>query len=49
VIYLALAATVEFPPLLKKLLVALIFVPLGVFLAMQLLFFVARPATPNGR
>jgi predicted dehydrogenase len=49
VIYLALAAMVELPPFLKKLLVVLIFVPLGVFLTMQLLFFVARPATRDGR
>ena len=43
VFYLFLAATVEMPPLLKRILVVLIFLPLGAFLAMQLLVFVARP------
>jgi len=45
VIYLAVAATVEFSPLLKKILVALLFLPLGLFLALQLLVFVSRPAS----
>jgi hypothetical protein len=49
VIYLTVAATVELPPLVKKALVSLIFLPLGVFLAMQLLVFVARPSTRDGR
>jgi hypothetical protein len=49
VIYLGAAAALAIPPLVKKIVVALIFVPLGVFLVMQLLFFVARPAARNGR
>src|SRR5205807_4010244 len=40
VTYLALAATVEMAPALKRGLVVLIFLPLGIFLALQLLFFV---------
>jgi hypothetical protein len=49
VVYLAVAAAVEFPPLLKECLVALLFLPLGVFLALQLLLFVSRPANRDGR
>jgi hypothetical protein len=49
VFYLGLAATIELPPLLKKLLVVLIFLPLGVFLALQLLLFVARPAVRDNQ
>jgi hypothetical protein len=44
VIYLGVAAAVAVPALVKKVVVGLIFVPLGVFLVMQLLYFVARPA-----
>jgi predicted dehydrogenase len=49
VFYLGLAATIELPPLLKKLLVVLIFLPLGAFLALQLLLFVARPAARDNQ
>lgn len=49
VVYLAVAASIEFPPLVKKMLVALLFLPLGIFLALQLLLFVSRPATRDGR
>ncbi len=45
VLYLVLAATIGMPPLMKKILVGLIFLPLGMFLALQLLVFVARPAS----
>jgi predicted dehydrogenase len=45
VLYLVLAATVGMPPLMKKILVGLIFLPLGIFLALQLLVFIARPAS----
>jgi predicted dehydrogenase len=45
VCYLLLAATVEMPPLMKRILVVLIFLPLGAFLALQFLVFVARPAS----
>jgi predicted dehydrogenase len=48
VLYLVLAATVGMPPLLKKILVGLIFLPLGIFLALQLLIFIARPASRDG-
>jgi predicted dehydrogenase len=49
VFYLLLAATVEMPPLLKRVLVVLIFLPLGAFLALQFLMFVARPASRDAR
>jgi predicted dehydrogenase len=49
VFYLILAATVELPPLMKRLLVVAIFLPLGAFLALQLLVFVARPASRDVR
>lgn len=49
VCYLLAAATIEMPPLMKRILVVLIFLPLGAFLAMQLLVFVARPATRDAR
>jgi predicted dehydrogenase len=49
VVYLGLAAAVVLPNLLKNILVALIFTPLGVFLILQLLVFVARPAARDGR
>jgi predicted dehydrogenase len=45
VLYLVLAATIGMPPLMKKVLVGLIFLPLGIFLALQLLVFIARPAS----
>jgi hypothetical protein len=48
VIYLTAAAMIDVPPLFKKIVVALIFVPLAVFLVLQLLFFVARPAARGG-
>jgi hypothetical protein len=48
VLYLVLAATIGMPPLMKKILVGLIFLPLGIFLALQLLVFVARPASRDG-
>jgi cytochrome bd-type quinol oxidase subunit 1 len=49
VFYLLLAATVEIPRLLKQILVVLIFLPLGAFLALQFLVFVARPAHRDTR
>jgi hypothetical protein len=49
VVYLLLAATVEMPALVKRALVILIFLPLGAFLVLQLLVFVARPATRDVR
>jgi predicted dehydrogenase len=49
VVYLGLAAAIVLPPFLKNVLVALIFTPLGVFLILQLLVFVARPATRDSR
>jgi hypothetical protein len=48
VLYLVLAATIGMPPLMKKIMVGLIFLPLGIFLALQLLVFVARPASRDG-
>lgn len=45
VFYLVLAATIELPPLMKRILVVGIFLPLGAFLALQFLVFVARPAS----
>ena len=44
VVYLVLANAIVLPPLLKKTMVGVIFLPLGVFLLLQLLLFVARPA-----
>jgi predicted dehydrogenase len=44
VFYLLFAWTIPMPPLMKRVLVILIFLPLGAFLALQLLVFVARPA-----
>jgi predicted dehydrogenase len=49
VIYLALAANIAIPPLVKRVLVALLFLPLGVFLVLQLLLFISRPASREGR
>jgi predicted dehydrogenase len=49
VFYLGLAAAIVLPPLLKYVLVGLIFTPLGAFLILQLLVFVARPAARDGR
>jgi len=49
VLYLVLAATVEMPQLMKKILVGLTFLPLGAFLILQLLVFVARPAARDNR
>ena len=49
IFYLLLAATVEMPPLMKRVLVVLIFLPLGAFLALQVLVFVARPAGRENR
>jgi myo-inositol 2-dehydrogenase/D-chiro-inositol 1-dehydrogenase len=49
VVYLGLGAAIALPNLLNNVLVALIFTPLGVFLILQLLVFVARPATRDGR
>src|SRR5262245_39188314 len=49
VVYLGLAAAIVLPPLLKYVLIGLIFTPLGVFLILQLLVFVARPAARDGR
>ncbi len=49
IFYLVLAAMIDMPPLLKRSMVVLIFLPLGAFLALQLLVFVARPATRDGR
>lgn len=44
VVYLVAAAAIPMPALVKQVLVALIFLPLGIFLAAQLLLFVTRPA-----
>jgi hypothetical protein len=44
VAYLATAALLDLPPAVKRTLVVLIFLPLGVFLALQALFFITRPA-----
>jgi predicted dehydrogenase len=49
VVYLGLAAAIVLPPLLKNVLVGLIFTPLGIFLILQFLVFVARPAARDGR
>jgi cytochrome bd-type quinol oxidase subunit 1 len=49
VCYLLAAATIEMPPLMKRILVVLIVLPLGAFLALQLLVFIARPATRGAR
>jgi predicted dehydrogenase len=49
VMYLVLEASFELPQFLRKLLVVLIFVPLGIFLLLQLLYFVTRPAAPGPR
>jgi predicted dehydrogenase len=44
VLYLVVANAVPLNDTLKKLLVGLIFLPIGLFLALQLLYFVAKPA-----
>jgi predicted dehydrogenase len=49
VCYLVLAATVEMPLLLARILMVLIFAPLAAFLALQFLVFVARPARRDMR
>lgn len=51
VAYLTAASLIELPAVLKKVLVALIFLPLGLFLVLQGLIFLARPSndsTPAG-
>jgi hypothetical protein len=48
VAYLVVAATLDLPPLVKRILVGLIFLPLGLFLALQALLFIARPAAGPG-
>jgi predicted dehydrogenase len=45
VMYLVFEASIELPRIARQILVVLIFAPLGIFLGLQLLFFVARPAT----
>jgi predicted dehydrogenase len=49
VLYLVLAATIDMPELVKKILVGLAFLPLGVFLLLQVLVFIARPAGGDRR
>jgi myo-inositol 2-dehydrogenase/D-chiro-inositol 1-dehydrogenase len=49
VLYLVLAATIDMPEIVKKILVGLAFLPLGAFLLLQLLVFVARPAARDRR
>jgi predicted dehydrogenase len=49
VVYLAVAANVALPPLVKQIIVALLFLPLGLFLALQLLLFISRPASRDAR
>ena len=49
VFYLLFAWTIPMPPLMKRILVILIFLPLGAFLALQFLVFVARPASRDIR
>jgi hypothetical protein len=45
VMYLVLEASFDLPQIARQILVVLIFLPLGIFLAMQLLYFVARPTS----
>lgn len=45
VLYLGFAATVPLNATLKKFMVGLIFLPLGLFLALQLLYFITKPGT----
>jgi myo-inositol 2-dehydrogenase/D-chiro-inositol 1-dehydrogenase len=47
--YLTAAALIELPPVLKKILVGLIFLPLGLFLALQALIVLARPSNEGSR
>jgi predicted dehydrogenase len=49
VMYAVLEAAVNLAPPLRRVLVTLIFVPLLVFLALQLLVFVTRPGTRHGQ
>jgi myo-inositol 2-dehydrogenase/D-chiro-inositol 1-dehydrogenase len=49
VVYLAIAAAVELPDFVKRILVGLLFLPLGVFLLLQLMLFVSRPAPGDRR
>lgn len=44
IVYLGLAAVVDLPAAVKRVLVVLIFAPLGLFLAFQALLFLTRPA-----
>ncbi|MBI3860282.1 MAG: hypothetical protein HY290_00140 [Planctomycetia bacterium] len=43
VLYLVLEASIVLPQLVRQVLVVLIFIPLGIFLLMQALLFIARP------
>jgi hypothetical protein len=45
VLYLVFEASTELPHILRQILVVLIFVPLGLFLVLQLLYFLTRPAS----
>jgi myo-inositol 2-dehydrogenase/D-chiro-inositol 1-dehydrogenase len=45
VLYLVFEASIELPHFLRQILVVLIFVPLGLFIVMQLLYFLTRPAS----
>ena len=45
VVYLVFEASIDMPQIVRQILVVLIFAPLGIFLALQLLFFVTRPAS----
>ncbi|HEY3968099.1 MAG TPA: hypothetical protein VGM05_26285 [Planctomycetaceae bacterium] len=45
VMYLVFEASIDMPQIVRQILVVLIFAPLGLFLALQLLFFVTRPAS----
>jgi predicted dehydrogenase len=47
VVYLTTTSLIELPSAAKKILVALIFLPLGLFLALQALIFLARPSTDS--
>ena len=45
VLYLVFEASIDMPQIVRQILVVLIFAPLGIFLVLQLLLFVARPAS----
>lgn len=45
VLYLVFEASIDMPQIVRQILVVLIFAPLGIFLALQLLLFLTRPAS----